>query len=274
MRPLTRRRVLLASAGIGAALAGCSSDPSSSAPSESPSPSGGGFRAVRTAGMSLVVELGETTLDSVSVVAPDGTSFAEEPVQAGVSTVEIQLGTAYEPGEYRVLGVADGESVAETRLEIRPELEIVEVGVGANHLDRMPSELGTTAEQEAFVRIRNAGTGPQSITQLAFQGQVPNPEETPSDPEESGIFNQSTGRGSVESILVAAGEEVTLFSTSLPFSFEGDGVDCDSEPIDAEFTVSVQVEIGSETVSQVYPISYSASETYDGCRITIPAEGS
>jgi hypothetical protein len=222
--------------------------------------------------MALVVELGETTVDSVSVVAPDGTSFAEESVQAGISTVEIPLGTSYEPGEFQVLGVVDGETVAETRIEIRPELEIVEVGVGANHLDRMPSELGTTAEQEALIRVRNTGTGPQQITQLAFQGQVPNPEPTPSDSEESGIFNQSEGRGSVESVSLPAGEEVTLFSSSLPFSFEGDGVDCGPEPMDTEFTVSITGDVGPETLTQVYSVSYTASETYDGCSIKIPTE--
>lgn len=275
MSRLRRRRVLLASAaGLGAVLAGCSSGPSDSDSTDNPAESDDGFRAVRTEGMVLVVELGATTADSVSVVAPDGTSFAEEPVQAGVSKVEIPLGTSYEPGEFRVLGVADSETVAEARIEIRLELEIVEVGVGANHLDRMPSELGSTAEQEALVRVRNTGTGPQQITQLAFLGQVPNPEPTPSDPEESGIFNQSEGRGSAASVSLPVGEEVTLFSSSLPFSFEGDGVDCRPEPMDAEFTVAITGDVGPETLTQVYTISYTASETYDGCSVTIPTEDS
>jgi hypothetical protein len=222
--------------------------------------------------MALIVELGEMTVDSVSVIAPDGRSFAEESVRAGVSTVEIPLGTAYEPGEFQVLGVADGEMVAEARIEIRPELEIVEVGVGANDLDRMPSELGTTADQEGLVRVRSTGTGPQEITQLAFLGQVPDPEPTTSDSEESSIFNQSEGRGSAESVSLPAGEEVTLFSSSLPFSFEGERIDCGSEPMDAEFTLSITRDVGPETLTQVYPISYKTSETYDGCSVTIPTE--
>jgi hypothetical protein len=271
---MTRRRLLLSSAaGIATALAGCSSGPSSSGSSDTPSPTGGGFRSVRTEGTALVAELGETTLDSVSVVAPDGTSFADEPVQAGVSTVEIPLGTEYEPGEFQILGVADGESVAEARLEIRPELEIVEVGVGANHLDRMPETLEASGEQ-ALVEVRNTGTGPGEIAELRFSGDVPNPTDDLSDTGDSrsGLFDSEEGYGESDGIVVPARETVTAYSTTLPFLFAGDGIRCTDTNQTGTMVTSIRSLPYDSDITSRYRVSYSGSSSSEGCRSEVSGE--
>lgn len=269
MSRLRRRRVLLASAaGLGAVLAGCSSGPSDSDSTDNPAESDDGFRAVRTEGMVLVVELGATTADSVSVVAPDGTSFAEEPVQAGVSTVEIPLDMSYEPGEFRVLGVADSETVAEARIDIRPELEIVEVGVGANHLDRMPEDLNFREEQ-ALVSVRNTGSGPDSLKALSIVGDVPNPTDEQSGDDRTGMFDPSDEYGGAESIAVPSGETVTVYSTTYPFLISDSGFTCSESAQTGTVEVVFQTELSKTALRSVYSIEYSGSDTPDGCIPTV-----
>lgn len=259
MRSVWRRRAVLHGVvGLAAAFAGCFSDPNG----DDESPDANGVDDVRVEGTMLIVELAAgAAIDRVNVIAPDGTAFAGKDVQQGVTTVEFDIGVAYQAGEHRIVGVADGQTVAETTLDITPNVTITEVGVGANHLDRMPDALGETKSSEALVSLENTGNGPEAIEKLLFLGDVPNPtidiKNTDDNGNVSGIFDVDEGTGDIDFFVLTSSETATIYSNTLPFSFEGDGVDCKSETQIGEFEVTAVTRVNGN-VSQSYEIEYSA----------------
>ena len=259
MRSVSRREILLSVAGA-AALAGCSEN--GSTPSDDDV-----FRETAIDGTELRIELAESVdADAVSVIDPSGESFAEESLSPGATQTRVEIGFEYEPGEYLIVAVAGGETVGETTHTIEPQLEITEVGVGANHPDEMPEELGTTSEAEAFVVVENRGTGPDAIEQLYFDGDVPNPRAI--EEGQSGIFDSDTGRGEKDEVLLHIDTAVTLYTSTLPFSFEGDGVNCKQESQIG--TAEIHVVCNSAgRVSTEQAIEYSESDSYDGCDIRL-----
>ena len=253
----TRRSVLGSIAGGTLLIAGCTgTDPSSS-----------GFTRTDVEGRELIVEFDEELEpEAISVVDPDGESFAETEVSPGATRVTFEVEMPYVPGEYDVLAVDGDDVIAETSQEIQPEMEIVEVGVGANRMEEMDDGLGYMKESEAIITVRNSGPGPEEIAQLLFLGDIPNP----NDPNEdrTGIFNPEEDREARNPYPLLGGEERTLFSSTIPFSFEGDGINCESEPQSGQLEVRVVGEAGGET-SRYYEVQYTASETYNGCDIRL-----
>ena len=257
MKEHTRRTVLAGIAGGTLLVAGCTGN----------GPSSSGFTRIDVEGRELIVEFDEDLdPERISVIDPDGESFADAEVSPGATRVTFDVEMPYVPGEYDVLAIKGDEVIAETSQEIRPELEIVDVGVGANRIEEMHEDLGLTKASEAIITIRNSGTGPEEIAQLLFLGDVPNP----NDPEEDrvGIFHPEEGREVRNSYPMSGGDEETVFSFTLPFSFEGDGIICESEPQSGQIEVRINGVV-VETVSQFYDIEYTASETYDGCDISL-----
>ena len=215
-----QRRTVLTHLGGAAVtlLAGCTGGDSGSStdPSQTSEPASGPLSNVAVDGTDLVVELdADEAVDRVTVIQPDGSEFDSTLIKTGVQTVSFELGTSYAPGTYRVLAVTDDESVGETSLAIQPELEIVEFGVGQNHPEKMPEELGNLAETSAYVKLANRGSGALKITQLRFEGDVPNP--TPPKYPQSGI-HVTNGEESAEPTLVG-GSKATLYSSAAPFAF-------------------------------------------------------
>ena len=252
----TRRTVLGGIAGGTLLLAGCTgNDPSSS-----------GFTRTDVEGRELIVEFDEELEpERISVVDPDGESFAETEVSPGATRVTFDVEVPYVPGEYDVLAIDGDDVIAETSQEIRPELEIVDVGVGANRMDEMPEGLGSRRETEAIIIVRNAGTGPESLARLQFVGDVPNP----TDPDEDGIGitdPDSLGKAR-DPIPLDASQEKTLYSSTLPFFFEGDGVNCRPETQSGEMVVRLEGQIVEEEAR--YQIEYTASNEYDDCDISL-----
>ncbi len=260
MRSVTRRRLLGTVAGA-VALSGCSD----TAPDGSPSR----FDRVDIEDSELVVELTSAdAADGLAVIDPDGETFAEYEFGVGETRHTVEIGVDYTPGEYTVIAVEEEERVADTTVTIQPEVRIVGVGIGANHPERMPEELGETQDIEAFVEIENVGNGPTGINRLEFDGDVPNPTDIPEG--YSGIFDVESGGGEAEQVVLRAGAELTIFSSTLPFSFEGDGTECRTEPQSGE----MRIRIGSTNLSELsqqYEIRYSGSDEYDGCDLTIEA---
>jgi len=258
------RRTLLCSIAGAAALSGCSEN------TESPNDSGQ-FEQASVEDQQLVVSMSESLdADTISVVNPDGEAFAETDLSAGVTRVAFDIGTEYVPGEYRILATDGEETVAETTTVIEPDLEIVEVGVGANHLDRMPEELGSTRDVECFVEVENRGQGPELVEQLHIKGEVPNP--TNLTENESGIFDAENGGGEKDRVLLLRTQQKDIFSNSLPFSFEGDGIDCEPESQQGLAEVSISTRVGAD-LKQEYDVTYSASSEYDGCDIALDTGG-
>jgi hypothetical protein len=221
----------------------------------------------------LVVELStEAAVDRVNVIAPDGSEFGSQTIAEGVSRAEFDIGLEYDPGTYRVVAVSGEEATGETSVEIVPDLQIEEVGVGANNLDRMPDSLGNTKSVEALVRVRNLGDGPGIIEKLLVLGDVPNPttdlKEAPTD-QVSGIFDVDSGQGEVESFQITGDNEVVLYTNSLPFSFEAGDAECTPDRYSGQFSVTLETPPRSNDVSESYEIEYFATENGNSCDIQV-----
>jgi hypothetical protein len=255
----TRRYVLGCIAGASA-LAGCANSSTSSIR----------FDQVTTDGTSLIIEL-ETTegVEELSVIDPDGAAFSTVDATAGQTRYTIELGTRYTPGEYEINAVVDKEVAATTTTTLRPDVEITDVGVGENYPAQMPDSLGQTKNVECYVDVQNTGSGPTAIQKLSFDGDVPNP--TKKD-ESSGIYDSNSGGGEVEQITIEPEKQKRIFSSTLPFSFEGSGVDCESEPKSGEAIVRVGLSNRSETTA-TYEVKYTGSDSYDGCTPKIEGSG-
>ncbi|QLD90799.1 twin-arginine translocation signal domain-containing protein [Natronomonas salina] len=257
MTKLTRRDVL-GTVGAATVLAGCS---------ESSSTSSSGFTEIAVEDQQLVVEFEESLeAETISVIDPAGESFAETSVATGASRVTFDISMPYTPGEYRLVAAADDETLAETTQVIRPELEIVDVGVGANRLDEMPESLGTTKGSQAVVVVENTGNGPEAMQKMHFLGDVPNPKQVEGD--RTGVWDPESGGRRYDPLIVNGGERRTFFSSTFPFFFEGDGIRCTSTQQEGTLTVKIRGGV-SGTSSVQYNVEYSASDTYDGCEISL-----
>ena len=276
--PIDRRtalRTLAVGAVVGAS--GClsdmrqGSDPGTGSADED-WPSGGPFQAVGVDGTTLVVELAaETAVEQVNLIKPNGELWGARGVAAGAEQVSFAFRGAYTPGEYDVVGVDGEETLAETSLEIRPELEIQEVGLYRNHPDKPWEEVyGESSSDsnflingEAFVTVENTGTGPERINELTFTGDVPNPLE---NPRGSGIHEK-------DNVVVPVGDTVDVFSGSFPFgSVSEGGVGCSPDGNSGEFTVTLETAVKASAVVQTFQVQYTGSTQIDDCEITISEE--
>jgi hypothetical protein len=247
----SRRTVL---AGIGmAALAGCTGEGVS--PTESGS--GGGSTPNEVSAMvdgeTIQIEVLADTVESVSVIDPEGRLWTERSVSAGVTRVDVGLDERYTPGEFRIVGASGGETVAETRLEIIPELRIIEFDVGRNQPERMPEELGVTSDAQGLVTVENLGSGPEYVRKLLFSGDVPNPTtgiESDENPR-SGILGEDGP------VLLTPGSTITLFSWTVPFLLRGSqNVQCTAERDVGEVDVSIVPTVSPVVISNRYDVEY------------------
>ena len=258
----TRRTVLRATAfGAVPLLAGCSdqSHPESDAGS---SPGSGPITDVHVTDTDLVVEIdpdaGGTEL---SVIDPDGEAFAERSLAAGVRRESVPVGTAYEPGTYEIRLVDADETLATTTYEIYPDLAITDLKLGRNHPEEMYEGADDlTTEAEVIITLTNTGTAPAEMTQLSFDGDVPQP--TPDQFEESGIYGEDS-----ETAVVPHDRETVVYSDSRPFSPTGGNVDCSGEPIEAEAEIRMRLRSHSDIEYEIR-IEYQQSENLS-CEIDI-----
>jgi hypothetical protein len=131
MTAYPRRSVLAGAVGVATGLVGCSESTST-----------GSFTRTTVEEQQLVVAFeGSLEPAEISVIDPEGASFATTSVAAGVTRVTFDIPMPYTPGEYRIVATDGENSIAESSLEIRPALEIVDIGVGANRMEEMPEEL-------------------------------------------------------------------------------------------------------------------------------------
>lgn len=265
----TRRTLLGSIASASVPLAGCSMDGPADGSSDGGT-GGGEFERVAVEGQTLVVGLGDLSADTVNVITPDGTAFASRSVAQGATTVEVDIGLSYEPGEYQVVASADESTVAETSLTIAPELEVLDVGVGANHSEEMPQDLNF-ANKQAIVEIANQGTGPEVLEQLLVLEGVPNPttDLAQDDVSTSGIYDVEDGYGDLEQPVVPPQETVVFYTTTMPFAFVGNGVDCKSEPQTEICELRIPVKIGTQDETVTFPVEYSGSEQSGECSIVV-----
>lgn len=268
---ISRRNALRTVAGAAlASVAGClNNGDSSGTPGDgtTDSESKGPLKQVAVDGTTLVVELSaEADVDQVNLIQPNGELFGKRDVAAGAQQISFEIGTAYEPGEYRVIALKGEETVAEGTTNIEPEIQIQDVGLYRNNPDKPWDEVYGDTETdrlkngEAFVTVTNAGTGPDAIVELVFSGDVPNPIE---DPRGSGMYE-------TEQVVVTPGETVDLFSNSFPFGSESEkGMGCSPDGNSGQFTVLVKTRVNGNEVTKAFDVEYAGSNEMSDCEVTI-----
>ncbi|WP_255152209.1 hypothetical protein [Halorarius halobius] len=255
-----RRTVLGSIAATVAGLAGCTD--------RNPGPGAGDpFEEANINDESVVVKLASNTdVDRINLISPNGSSVGSKKVVSGETRVEFELGRSYTPGSYDIVG----EPAGEISLQIQPNLRIQEIGVGGNHLERMPDSLGNTQDVEALVAVKNTGNGPNSITGLIFDGEIPNPtEDVKESDSKSGIYDASGGGGELDHVTVSGGEKKVLYSSTLPFSTSAEGKDCESLPDRGSLEIEIETSVGESPVSAEYTIRYSSSDPSGDCTMEI-----
>jgi hypothetical protein len=273
------RRALLTALGGTLALAGCTQPGGPSEtddPSTATQPAGGPFARLAVEGQTLVIELSaDAGVDAVNVIAPDGSEFASREVATGASRVEVQLGTAYQPGEHQIVAVSQGESMAETPFSIAPDLRIEQIGVGRNTPEKMPDGMEATKPTEAWVEVSNQGNGPVVIEKLLFLGGVPNPttqiESASEELAVSGIFDEESGAGQVDFVPLAPGDGTLLFTSSQPFLFGGTTQPCPTTPTTEQFEVTLRSRPGGGASKQ-YEAEYEPVSDTEDCGVAILGE--
>lgn len=267
---ISRRNALRTVAGAAlASTAGClnNNDTSGTPGDGTTDPDSGPLTRVAVDESALVVELSaEADIDQVNLIQPNGELFGKRDVAVGVQQVSFEIGTAYEPGEYRVVALKDEETVSESTVDIEPEIQIQDVGLYRNNPDKPWDEVYGDTETdrlkngEAFVTVTNVGTGPDAIVELVFSGDVPNPIE---DPRGSGMYE-------TEQVVLAPGETVDLFSNSFPFGSESEnGMGCSLDGNSGQFTVLVETRVNANTITKAFNVEYSGSEEMGDCEVTI-----
>jgi len=100
--------------------------------------------------------------------------FGTRDVAAGAQRVSFEIGTAYEPGEYRVVALKGEETVTESTTDIVPEIQIQDVGLYRNNPDKPwdevygESKTDSKKNGEAFVTVQNSGSGPDTVVEMRF----------------------------------------------------------------------------------------------------------
>jgi len=268
---ISRRSVLRTTTGAAlVSVAGClNTDGDSGTPGDGTgSPNGQGpLQRVAVEGTTLVVELSpDADVDQVNLIQPNGELFGTRDVAAGAQQVSFEIGTAYDPGEYRVVALKDEETVTESTTDIVPEIQIQDVGLYRNNPDKPWDEVYGDTETdrkkngEAFVTVENVGSGPDAVVELLFSGDIPNPIE---DPRGGGIYG-------AEEVVIAPRETIDLFSSSFPFGTETEnGMGCSPDGNRGQFTVTVETRVEGNQISKSYEVQYSGSNDLTDCAVTI-----
>ena len=275
---LSRRIALRTIAGAAlASVAGCLDGNGSTTPdgSESPSSVSSVFQQVTINGTALVVEFAsDSEFDQINLIQPNGELFGQREVAAGSQQVSFDLGTTYEPGEYQIFALRGEEQVGESSVTVQPDLQIVEMGIGRNQPEKMWDGPEDEIKEEAFVTIENQGTGPDAVTKLLFIGDVPYPSDEEGtnyadDEDVSGIYDPNSD-SEVEQVIIASGEQITIYSSRSPFAFvPGAGTSCSEESETGEFDLILETRVGGDRIANTYSIQYSASQESDNCEISI-----
>lgn len=260
--PSPRRRTVLTTIATGGfvSVAGCTTG-------ESSDPGSGALTAVTVEGTELAVEYdAETTASGLAVIAPSGEAFAERDLTPGASRETIPLGTAYPPGTY-IVQLVDGDSVvAAVEQSLRPDVVIRELKLARNHPDEMyEGAASLTITGEVIVDVENVGTGPEKLTKLQFNGDVPQP--TSDELSESGIAAVEKPVTYTEPVL-GSGERRTVYSRTLPFGPRSEQINCTPDGTSGRFEVSLTGNVGGKLAEKEYNVTYQG-ENLSECQITI-----
>jgi len=123
------------------------------------------FQQVTVDGTTLVVEFAsDSELDQINLIQPNGELFGQREVAAGSQQVSFDLGTAYEPGEYEVFALRGEEEVGRSRRLFSQITRSWRWELAETSQRRCGMARKTRAREEAFVTLKNQGTGPDAVT--------------------------------------------------------------------------------------------------------------
>jgi len=245
-RWISRRR-LLASFGTAllAGVAGCSGTDGPGNQTESPTDSSSTspstdsvFEEISFAGPNLVVTLADDhDVDQLNLIGPDGTTFEQSTVAQGATRVEIQIvfktGGTYSAGEYELVAVS-GETSESMSLEIRPDIQIVDVEPEFDEDDGYSSG-------RLFVTVENVGTGPSWVYNIGFRNAPYR--NAPEVIEGDGVADTTFERPEASEEFLSPGtEREFLKQRGVLVIDDNDDVSCESDT--AELTVIVQTPHG------------------------------
>jgi hypothetical protein len=266
-RCVDRRTVLSGLSVVLVALAGCSSSPSdtnspSSGTSTPPEGENNTFASVAMNETDLVVELAsDTDVNSVNLINPNGEMNSLQRVQEGATQVTFQLlgesEDGYTPGDYRVVAVADDETIGETTISLQPEVTITEIKWAQNHPDLNWDKDRSTWRQFAALTVENTGNAPTYLTALQWADSP----HTKVSPSETLTHNSTTLLPPGETTIYSA---APIYQTEDPTGVHG-AIDCGNLETDT-LTVTGVVQAGTNP-------SYSQTIEYGGekysCELTI-----
>ena len=215
---VSRRRVLKGSVAFTATgLAGCLGG--SSGPLSNPI-----IQETAVSGRSLVVTLqSDHSVSTLNVIGPSGSQFRSASVATGATSVEVPLfdyrrGWYYEPGEYELVAVSDGEEVASTTVELVPDLQVTDV--------QQYTEGRPTPSNRANLRVtvENMGTGPTWVYYVGYPGAPYSPAtNVPTDEAaRTGPLLHLEQPQSVSEVIVAPGESTTVIGRRSPLLLSSD----------------------------------------------------
>lgn len=256
----TTRRTLLGSIVTGAigAVSGCLGSPDGEDI----------FADVFVDGTELVVDLEKPAVDQVDLLTPSGRQFADQSLSGDTDQVTIEIGTEYEPGEYEVVAIEDGDELGRKPVTIEPDVQITELRLGRNHPDEMfDGASDIDVRTETIITLENTGTGPERITEIRFSGDVPRP--TPDNTEKSGIYNQDDEfEKHADFINITPASEIDIHSQLMPFSASGQNINCQPETKHGEFEITVETTVSEDQTIATYTVAYSG-ENLEECEIEV-----
>lgn len=272
---IDRRTALRAFGSLAlAGVAGCTGTQNSGTSSSSTTSTSGPFATVDVQGTTLVVDLASgVDVEHVNLVKPSGSLFGKRGVAKGASRVTFDVGTTYTPGEYTLVAVNGDQTIGTTTRALRPDLQILEMGIGRNQPAKMWNETDGSPHSQAFVTIENQGSGATAVTQLLFFGEVPYPSGENgtqyAETDVSGIYDPDSN-SEIERVVVPPGESRTIYSSRMPFAFiRGGNVVCQDQIQSGTFELTLETSTSRSPISRTYDIRYSASEEFNNCSITI-----
>jgi len=176
-------------------------------------------------------------VDQLNLIGPDGTTFEQSTVAQGATGVEIQIvfktGGTYSAGEYELVAVS-GETSESMSLEIRPDIQIVDVEPEFDEDDGYSSG-------RLFVTVENVGTGPSWVYNIGFRNAPYR--NAPEVIEGDGVADTTFERPEASEEFLSPGtEREFLKQRGVLVIDDNDDVSCQSDT--TELTVVVQTPHG------------------------------
>lgn len=251
----TRREVLtIAGTSLSLGLAGCTSSGNASIPEESSTDTTGQTTATNTPtnnavsgtaiesiefddSYNLMVTLtGETDVDTIRVLNPDGSERESKSVGTGVSTVSLgsfEPTAGYTAGEYTFLAIQNEEVVQEEPMTIQPELRFTSI---------IPDGDGRGG---ADITLENTGTGPAWIRTYLIEGGFDEPMQ-----DDPAVFMETEDGFTAheDEHTIPVGESRRFGTSQTPFEHDSEGPACTGE---GEFARDLTVTVTESALGTV-----------------------